>query len=241
MRKIFFLLTAILITVLLAAAGCSPKLAGAPGVQAGEIESEPETEMVEYEVWKAGGGYPEELSEEMEDIIQNLKKERGYFIFNPQTFQTGEDLFILISSGEKPTGGYSSAIENVLFKDDTLEITVEEKKPSQEDAVIQVLTYPALLLKLKGTYEFFAINNTAGEAFPPLSPEREKVMQSASGTLVGRIDSNSVEIECNGEAQAFYLEEQSLIDNFIDGEKITFDYYKDQYDRLIINKIEKDG
>jgi len=248
MKKFLFLLTATLCAILLGATGCNPTTG--PKTQPDDSGSEPGAEIVEYEIWENERAFPQELSPEMQNIIAKLKAERGYFAFNPQDFQTGDDLFVLISSGPKPTGGYSMTAKNIKASNGTLEITMEEREPAKEDAVIQILTYPVALLKVKALYNFFDITNTAGDTFSPIfleeSPEnatagRENVIRNCRGTLVGRIDSNSVEIESNGKTQAFYLSEQSLIENFKDGEKIIFDYYQDQYDRLIVNKLEKDS
>jgi len=252
LKKIIIILATFLATLLLLA-GCNPSPPENSQSESEKGSSEPETKIVEeYEVWENEGAFPEELPVQMQDTIQSLKKQRGYFIFSPQEFQTGGDLFIFISSGEKRTGGYSILLEKIEVQKDTLNITVEEKKPSQEKAVLQVLTYPSMLIKLKDAYEFFSIKNTAGEAFLPISPEdtatrdhgaseKEIVLHSAEGTLTGRIDSNSVEIEINGEPLAFYLSEQTLADSLTDGEKVIFYYYEDEYGRLIINKIEKDN
>ena len=125
---------------------------------------------------------------------------------------------------------------------------MEEREPSQEKYVIAAFTYPLALLKVEAGYDFFNVTNTAGDTFAHLpgrnsgnaEAESEKVTLSAAGILVGRIDSNSVEIKIDGEPRAFYLEEQTLVDNLKDGEKIIFEYYEDQYGRLIISKIERD-
>lgn len=250
--KKFLIIQAALLTAILFLVGCnaSPPENSQTGPESGS--NEPEIEILEeYDVWENEGAFPEELPAEMQDTIQSLKKQRGYFIFNPQEFQTGDDLFIFISSGEKRTGGYSILLKKIEVNKDTLNITAEERKPSQEKAVIQVLTYPSMLLKVKNAYEFFSIKNTAGEVFLPVSPEeiaandhdtsgKEIVLHRAQGTLTGRIDSNSVEIEINGEPLAFYLSEQTLADSLTDGEKVIFDYFEDEYGRLVINKIEKD-
>lgn len=251
--KKFLIIPAAFLTAVLLLAGCSPSTPGntQTGPESGG-SNEPEAEILEeYEVWENESAFPEELPAEMRDTIQSLKKQRGYFTFNPQEFKTGSDLFIFISSGEKQTGGYFILLNKLEVNDNTLKITVEERKPSQENAVIQVLTYPSMLLKVKDAYESFSVKNTAGEAFLPIFPEeiaaedhdtagKEIVLHSAKGTLTGRIDSNSVEIEINGEPLAFYLSRQNLADSLTDGEKVNFDYYEDGYGRLVINKIEKD-
>jgi hypothetical protein len=170
LKKVIILLAALALVALLPATGCHTDPPASPETVP-KGSNEPETKvLMEYEVWENEETFSEEIPEKMQEIIQEVKGDKGYFIFNPQEFSTGKDLFILISSGEKCTGGYSLELKNIVVKNDTLEITVEEKKPLQEKAVIQVLTYPVLLLKIKNDYDLFGITNTAGEAFLPITP-----------------------------------------------------------------------
>jgi len=64
-----------------------------------------------------------------------------------------------------------------------------------------------------------------------------------SGIYVGQIDNNSVEIEIDGEARAFWLSEESkeLLEksNISDGDKVTFIYKENENNQFIINFIEK--
>lgn len=171
--KRFLIIAAFFLSAVLLLAGCSPRPPGNAQTGPENGSSEPETEVLEeYDIWENECTFPEELPGAMHDAIQSIKKQRGYFIFNPQEFKTGNDLFIFISSGEKQTGGYFIVLNKIEVDDDTLKITVEEKKPSQGKAVIQVFTYPSMLLKVKNAYEFFGITNIAGETFLPISPEK---------------------------------------------------------------------
>jgi hypothetical protein len=45
--------------------------------------------------------------------VSNLKGVRGYFVFDQQEYNTGDNLYILISSGEKVTGGYTLEVNTV--------------------------------------------------------------------------------------------------------------------------------
>ncbi len=169
MKKIIFLLAALsLAALLLAATGCG--IDPPPGPKSGhkggnELQAEV---PVEYERWTNEGAFSEEIPEKIQEAIGELKRKRGYFAFNRQEFLTGQHQFILISSGEKHTGGYSLELKSLTAANNALRITVEEIKPAQEKAVIQVLTYPLVLIKIKNSCDSFAIANTAGEEFLPL-------------------------------------------------------------------------
>jgi len=114
--------------------------------------------------------FSSEIPQKVQENISKLQAAKGYYLFNPQTFSGGRDLFVLISSGEKHTGGYLLELNNITAINGTLKIEVEEKEPPQEKAVIQVLTYPILLLKIKGDFDHFDIANTLGETLQPIHP-----------------------------------------------------------------------
>ncbi len=51
-------------------------------------------------------------------------------------------LYILVTYGEKPTGGYVVEIEDIEKQGDTLVVTAEFTEPGEDDIVTQALTYP---------------------------------------------------------------------------------------------------
>ncbi|MFZ5642701.1 MAG: hypothetical protein ACOY46_03815 [Bacillota bacterium] len=71
----------------------------------------------------------------------------------------------------------------------------------------------------------------------------EKGSLKGSGTYTGQIDGNSVEIKFDGKDTAFRLSDdvKSGIESkkLNKGDTVTFNYYKDQYDRLVITDISK--
>lgn len=50
--------------------------------------------------------------------------------------------YILASYGEKPTGGYTIIIEDVVFSQDKITITINHTNPAPGTHVTQALTYP---------------------------------------------------------------------------------------------------
>lgn len=51
-------------------------------------------------------------------------------------------LYILITYGEKPTGGYVVEIEEIKKQEETLVVTVEFTEPGEDEMVTQAITYP---------------------------------------------------------------------------------------------------
>jgi len=294
MKKISILLLFVLVMVF--SAGC------------GSVTNPPEPEDLDYEIFKEEDALPNDIGA----VVSNLKGVRGYFVFDQQKYNTGDNLYILISSGEKVTGGYSLEVNTVSAEGGTLSVIVEEEEPADDVSVIQALTYPFVVLKLDRSFENFSIVNTDTDKFDVIPadtvpeamkktgiytgqidnnfieisvdnmesaymlPEefswmlsellnsgdtvvfsyyentngqkvileldteaRNKMVTGVRGVLVGQMDSNSVEIEVDGEAKAFRLSEQILIGEFNDGDNVIIDYYTDEHGRYILNKMQK--
>jgi hypothetical protein len=294
MKKISILLLFVLVMVF--SAGC------------GSVTNPPEPEDLDYEIFKEEDALPNDIG----TVVSNLKGVRGYFVFDQQEYNTGDNLYILISSGEKVTGGYSLEVNTVSAEGGTLSVIVEEEEPANDVSVIQALTYPFVVLKLDRSFENFSIVNTDTDKFDVIPadtvpeamkktgiytgqidnnfieisvdnmesaymlPEefswmlsellnsgdtvvfsyyentngqkvileldteaRDKMVTGVRGVLVGQMDSNSVEIEVDGEAKAFRLSEQILIGEFNDGDNVIIDYYTDEHGRFILNKMQK--
>lgn len=126
----------------------------------------------EYEIIEEESALPDCIRE----TIEKLKTEKGYFVFDPQEFDTDEDIYLLVSSGEKPTGGYHIALESVRLENSRLEITVSESSPGKDEIVTQALTYPRLLLKLEEAFQKYEVRGTDGTSFKPLefTPREDK-------------------------------------------------------------------
>jgi hypothetical protein len=111
------------------------------------------------------------LPVEIAEIIDPLKSRRGYFVFKTQENSSEKEVFVLISSGERPTGGYFIEVKTLSFKNGTLEVVVEEKEPDTEGGVIQVITYPWVLLKIFDSYENVTVLNQDNQRFEKMVQE----------------------------------------------------------------------
>ncbi|AEH51418.1 protease complex subunit PrcB family protein [Pseudothermotoga thermarum] len=65
-------------------------------------------------------------------------------------FEFGTKIFVVISAGEKPTGGYSIEVDSVLVEEGKIIIKAHVVSPKPTDMVTQVFTYPAVEVELVG-------------------------------------------------------------------------------------------
>ncbi|MEW9121976.1 MAG: hypothetical protein AB2421_04625 [Thermotaleaceae bacterium] len=83
-----------------------------------------------------------------------------------------------------------------------------------------------------------------GEETPPPANQNQSEEENwvtAEGIYVGQIDSNSIEIEINGEAMAFRIEEvQEQFEEIEEKDKVQIKYLENEYGQLILKEIIKE-
>ncbi len=164
--------------------------------------------------------------------------EENYQTEGVYSLSLDDKTYVLISAGEKPTGGYG--IENVVLTGGEEEISVaaEVSSPAADEIVTMALTYPHVLLETHEDARPFALKELK------IADEHKK----DSGTYVGQIDSNSVEIKISGVPnenayRAFQLSEE-LKENLSsleiqEGDAVLFTYTTNDQVRPVIIEIEK--
>ena len=131
-----------------------------------------------------------DLTPEKVEIINNLRTLRGYYFWKEDN--GGYTLFI--GMGEKPTGGYKIDVISVEDNEGKTNILVDETVPKADDMVSQALTYPYVVVEMKGITDQFNITNTDKEDYKLLSIDDLKVY-TVEGIFQGQIDNNSIEIK----------------------------------------------
>lgn len=61
--------------------------------------------------------------------------------------------FVILNMGEKPTGGYAIAVDNVVETDKEIVIKVKELLPEPGAMLIQSITYPYTVVKINSKKE----------------------------------------------------------------------------------------
>ncbi len=87
---------------------------------------------------------PDELPAEVQAWIDSATND-----FGGQTFVYEEVLYLLVTYGEKPTGGYSVEIADIRENEGKLIVTAYFTEPGEDEMVTQALTYPYDLAMLE--------------------------------------------------------------------------------------------
>lgn len=239
MRR-YFKLLALMLMVLLVCVACGTDDNGSGGEPAAKPELV--TGPLEFQVVDVNSDEFDQLYSD-EEFSQWYSE--GYEAEGADTFATEEALYILLSAGEKSTGGYS--IDNVIVvgTEDSIELTADLHVPGPDSLVTQGITYPHVLLKLAPDNRVIAF-----EEFNEITTKEmtNQETPTATGTFVGQIDSNSIEIKVSGVSEdvaskAFQLEESTYdFENDFgvkSGDQVEFTYFEDENGRLILKTIEK--
>lgn len=132
----------------------------------------------------------DDLASEKIEFINNLATLRGYYYWRDDNGK----YTLFIGMGEKPTGGFSIKVISVEDNEGKTNILVEETIPKKDDIVSQALTYPYLVIEMKGITDQFNIANTSKEEYKALDIDELKV-NTVEGIYQGQIDNNSIEVK----------------------------------------------
>lgn len=106
---------------------------------------------------------PDELPAEVQSWIEAARSD-----FAAQTMEYEGVLYLLVTYGEKPTGGYDVEITEIVEAEDKLSVTVEFTEPGEDEMVTQALTYPYDLAMLDDPQLPVEFNATGAETEIPV-------------------------------------------------------------------------
>lgn len=218
--KLVFLTTALMLV--LAACGSPPDT---PAEPSGELQEG----TLNFEVLEQTADLPSEVKE----WYDGTYPQGGLFS------RTHEgQRYILLSAGERPTGGYAIEDFSLTGTASTIEVRAKLVSPGPNQAVTQALTYPHLLVKIPADNRELVGGFVDDSSLP---------LKTDSGTFVGLIDPHSLEIKISGvpeeeAARAFQMSQwiQEHFDQFglATGDQVRFNYYENAYGQLILVRIE---
>lgn len=166
---------------------------------------------------------------------------------------SGKEKFLLISAGEKRTGGYSLEIESVNELNQMITFNIVLNEPSPDDMVTEALTYPNLLIKITANENFEVDANLNFEVEQGNESENEEMkFKNIEGIYVGQIDNNFIEIDLSNNLEFreyANIEEEFLslmmleetkkeIELLESGNPIIFDCYQNDDNTWIVENIE---
>lgn len=85
-----------------------------------------------------------DLPGELKEIIDE-KKEKPFRLH----YSNKDHLYIAVGYGKQNSGGYSIAVEELFLTDNAIYIDTNLIGPSQDDLVVQGVTYPYIVVKLE--------------------------------------------------------------------------------------------
>ena len=77
-------------------------------------------------------------------------------------------LYLLVTYGEQPTGGYTVEITAIVEEEDRVVVTAHFTEPGEDDVVIQVITYPYALAVIEDPGKPVEFIATGAETEVPL-------------------------------------------------------------------------
>lgn len=185
---------------------------------------------IEYEVVHSDD-LPLELKVEIEAMII----EKGYYTWTVEGGMT----YLLVSSGEKPTGGFGIQLISFAEYDGVYKVLVGEGKPAADAMVPQVITYPHVVVKYEGDLEVTEVANEASESFERLAESSVKLL-TVQGEYQGQMDNSSIEVKVGENYMAFRnYEFESLLEGIETGDIVTIQYSVNAEMQNMLYTIEK--
>jgi hypothetical protein len=107
------------------------------GCKAEKYEDGEKKEELDFSIVDA-----DQTPQEVLDMVENQKQDPFKF-----SYTDGQNLYIVVGYGEKPTGGYSIQVSDLYLSDQAVVIETDLLGPSKEDVVTMALTYPYIVVK----------------------------------------------------------------------------------------------
>ncbi|HHU70485.1 MAG TPA: protease complex subunit PrcB family protein [Clostridiales bacterium] len=85
-----------------------------------------------------------DLPGELKELIDE-KKEKPFRL----TYSNKDNLYIVVGYGKKNSGGYSIAVDELYLTSNAIYIDTNLVGPSQDDMVVQGITYPYVVVKIE--------------------------------------------------------------------------------------------
>jgi hypothetical protein len=166
------------------------------------------------------------LPKAMQEKIEALKTNRGFYLFENKQYGIVEDGYhLVINLGERSNSGYGVKVKLVEDNEGKTLVYVEETKPAAGSMNAMVITYPYTVIKIKGVTTNVKVIEEKAAPYVDLkasekAPDKKDVkkhplfkkaiglfkkIEIKKGTYAGQIDSNTIEVNINGKPVAMHL------------------------------------
>jgi len=219
-----------LLMSVLALSSCSPKILNEATTETSTTTEDSTVEVglpIAYNVV-----FIDETPLDIQLEIDALITQRGYY-----KWTTDEGVnYLLISGGEKPTGGYGIEMVSFMNYEGAGRVVVSEGNPGN-DAVSQVITYPYILIKYEGNLELSKVSNENTEDFTLLKRSTAETL-SVTGIYQGQIDGTSIEVKVGDNYMAFRnMNFEALLVDIETGDMVEIEYITNNDGQNELNKI----
>lgn len=197
---------------------------------------------------------PTTLSEQMIADIEALKVQKGYEFWQ----QEDGSFIILISSGEKNTGGYAIEVKSIEDNEGMTVISVVETEP-EGDMNAQVISYPYVVVKASGITDRFSVLDQNRNEFSRLSLDATVPAGSEEGGLndtvlrvdpeylkpvvgiyQGLMDNHTIEVLIGEVATSYTADDMAEIVKGIEkGDKVEITTTVSPSDQILVESIKK--
>jgi hypothetical protein len=132
-------------------------------------------------------------------LSRSLTKELG------QSRVIEDHTYLLVTRGEKRTGGYEVAVQAVELAGDQLVVTVAYTDPDKGDIVTEGVTYPYELVRVEGSYERVDFILTDGTKLPQIDGMSAipSLIADADGIMVFGAEMRDGRLHVSGAVHAF--------------------------------------
>jgi len=179
--------------------------------------------------------YSEDLPLEIRVQVESMIVNRGYYRW---TTEDGTS-YLLVSSGERPTGGYGIELVSFGTYDEVYKVLVGEGKPGADAIVPQILTYPYVVVRFEGALEVTEIFNETSEEFKVLDAPQIEVL-SIEGEYQGQIDNTSIEVKVGEDFMAFRSNDfGTQLEGLATGDKVKISYSVNSDNQNLLYEISK--
>lgn len=91
---------------------------------------------------------PQSLPDEVKQKQAEVRQVGGNGIYHTEV-RSGDRIYLILSLGQRPTGGYSIRVNEVVRKGNTVRINAEEVPPSKNTFTTQAISRPNTVISLK--------------------------------------------------------------------------------------------
>jgi len=198
---------------------------------------------LEYTIIKA-----ESLPPKLTESLNKVSSERGFVVIKA----TEGISTVCIGTGEKASGGHSIAIKSITNSKGISNIIIEEVKPAPSEFSTMQITYPSILINVKGLEAKVQVTTVDKQVLKGISLEpttgkpsgkldgRLNIQAIEGAIFKGKVDAKTIKATVNGEEKTLVTDNLDFMMNFSkvkEGDKVRLFYVEKEKGILELMEI----